>query len=126
MQRRDLMLAGATLLATGGLPGGALATALCRRNTDLRARFAACLGAEFRVTDPAGREALLRLAALDDETACARTEQFSLVWEGAAAAPAAGTYRLRHPQAGDHLLYLEPGAVTAGQTRLRAQFSLLT
>ncbi len=127
MKRRDLILAGGTLLAAGAVPCGALAAGLSRRNDDLRARFAACLGAEFRVTDPTGGESLLRLTALDDETACARTEQFSLVWEGAATGPAAaGTYRLRHPGAGEHLLYLEPGPVTAGQIRLRAQFSLLT
>ena len=127
MKRRDLILAGGALLAAGGLPPAVLATGLCRRTADLRARFAACLGSEFRVTDAAGRESLLRLTALDEETYCARTEQFSLVWEGAAAGPAAaGTYLLRHPRAGEHLLYLEPGPAAGGQTRLRAQFSLLS
>jgi hypothetical protein len=133
MKRREFVVGGATLMAGGTI---ALSTAVAgtasadwgEKQPGLsKDRFVSCVGSRFHVAPTNGGPIAMRLARVDDGPTSPATQQFSVVLEGPRRAGLQdGLYLVSHPELGDVALYLEPGPASAGISRLRGHFSLLT
>lgn len=133
MKRRTFVVAGATFMTTGTISlstgvAGTVSAACARQRVGLsKQRFVSCLGSRVEVAPANGGPIEMYLARVDDGPTSPATQQFSVVLEGPRwVGLKEGLYRVSHPELGDIALYLEPGPASAGISRLRGHFSLLT
>jgi hypothetical protein len=97
-----------------------------------RENFAPLVGQRFSMRTEAGRRLTLVLtdvrayrAPATARATQARLDGFTLVFRGAAAPPAQGTYQMEHPRLGSFPLFVVPHALARGGAAYVAVFNRL-